>query len=201
MGAVTPLSMDAFPEDWQESQFWYSDETANLYARELLECATDESTIAVVSTPSVFVALKNILNTTAAEDTTKPKPTVYLLEHDQRFALFPEFIFYDLNEPVKLPPHLKGNVDRLICDPPFLNEDTQTKTALTMRWLSKPNAESPRVIVSTGERIEPLIRKLYKSFGVRTTTYEPDHAGLKNEFLCYANFETDAWKWKEAPDQ
>lgn len=39
----------------------YSDETAELYARQLLDGATSETSIAVVSTPSVFVALKNII--------------------------------------------------------------------------------------------------------------------------------------------
>lgn len=39
----------------------YSDETAGLLARQLLDGATPETRIAVVSAPSVFVALKNIL--------------------------------------------------------------------------------------------------------------------------------------------
>lgn len=39
----------------------YSDETAGLLARQLLDGATSETSIAVVSAPSVFVALKNIL--------------------------------------------------------------------------------------------------------------------------------------------
>jgi len=39
----------------------FSDETAALFARQLLDGATSDTRIAVVSTPSVFVALKNIL--------------------------------------------------------------------------------------------------------------------------------------------
>lgn len=39
----------------------YSDETASLLARQLLDGATAEMTIAAVSAPSVFVAMKNIL--------------------------------------------------------------------------------------------------------------------------------------------
>jgi hypothetical protein len=39
----------------------YADETATLLARELLDGATADMTVAVVSAPSVFVALKNIL--------------------------------------------------------------------------------------------------------------------------------------------
>jgi hypothetical protein len=39
----------------------YSDETATILAKELLRGATTETTIAVVSAPSVFVQLKNLL--------------------------------------------------------------------------------------------------------------------------------------------
>ncbi|KAI1483764.1 N(6)-adenine-specific DNA methyltransferase [Daldinia eschscholtzii] len=188
-----PLSMDAFTEDWNESQFWYSDETATLLARQLLDGVREDEVVAVVSAPSVFVALKNLLN---AADANTPKPKkVYLLEHDQRFSVFPEFVFYDFQQPIKLPAELKGGVDRIICDPPFLSEDCQTKAALTVRWMSR---STPRLIVCTGERMETLVTKLYRSLGAQTTTYEPVHArGLSNEFYCYANFECDAWKFRE----
>jgi hypothetical protein len=71
--------MEAFAEDWNESQFWvrnglflitrlhtdgnaqYSDETATVLAEELLRGADAENSIAVVSAPSVFVQLKNLL--------------------------------------------------------------------------------------------------------------------------------------------
>ena len=39
----------------------YSDDTANLLAAELLDGATDDDVVAVVSAPSVFVALRNQL--------------------------------------------------------------------------------------------------------------------------------------------
>ncbi|KAI2471152.1 putative N6-adenine methyltransferase-domain-containing protein [Annulohypoxylon bovei var. microspora] len=192
-----PLSMELFTEDWNKSQFWYADETAVLYARQLLEGVTEDDVIAIVSTPSVFVTLKNILN---KADATLPRPKLYLLEHDERFAVFPEFVYYDFLQPIKLPAHLKGAVDRVICDPPFLSEDCQTKTALTVRWLARPSGQGHshhRVLVSTGERVGPLVTKLYRTFGARTTTYQPHHAhGLSNEFYCYANFECDAWKYK-----
>ncbi|KAI2635576.1 putative N6-adenine methyltransferase-domain-containing protein [Hypomontagnella submonticulosa] len=200
-GTQQVLSMDAFTEDWNESQFWYSDETATLLAKELLNGVREDEAIAVVSAPSVFVALKNLLNTA---DAGHPKPKqVYLLEHDQRFAVFPEFIFYDFQQPIKLPAQLKGAVDRIICDPPFLSEDCQTKAALTVRWMSRttpaPDADSRhRLIVCTGERMEALVTKLYRAFGVQTTTFEPRHArGLSNEFYCYANYECEAWRFKE----
>ncbi|KAI1809094.1 putative N6-adenine methyltransferase-domain-containing protein [Poronia punctata] len=187
------LSIHAFSEDWNESQFWYSDETANLLALQLLDGAKEDSVIAVVSTPSVFVALKKIMADTKY---TGPKPQVYLLEHDSRFAVFSEFVFYDFMHPLKLPSHLKGTMNRMICDPPFLSEDCQTKMAMTIRWLSRTSDGGPRLLICTGERMETLVNRLYQPLGLRTTTYEPVHEGLKNEFYCYANFECDAWHWR-----
>lgn len=69
---------------------------------------------------------------------------------------------------------------------------------MTARWLLKPHSASPppRVIICTGERMEQLVLKLFQPFGAQTTTFEPRHAGLKNEFLCYANFECADWKLK-----
>ncbi|KAI0418159.1 putative N6-adenine methyltransferase-domain-containing protein [Xylaria grammica] len=203
-GSAAPeLSIHTFTEDWNESQFWYSDETANLLANQLLDGTSDDSVVAVVSTPSVFVALRKI---TAAAGYTGPKPKTYLLEHDYRFAVFPEFVFYDFATPFKLPAYLKGAVDRMICDPPFLSDDCQTKMAMTLRWLAHtPTPKTttttppPRVLICTGERMSALVNRLYAPLGVRTTTYEPVHSGLKNEFCCYANFECAAWRWKAEP--
>lgn len=53
--------MSAFAEDWNESQFWYDDETAMTLARELLDGAGKDDVVGVVSAPSVFVMVKNLL--------------------------------------------------------------------------------------------------------------------------------------------
>lgn len=72
-------------------------------------------------------------------------PRLCLLEWDTRFSVLPEFVKYDYQDPMNLPgiahlsqkfksyaiwqvvEDLKGQFDRIICDPPFLNEDCQTK--------------------------------------------------------------------------
>ena len=190
-----PLSMDAFTEDWNASQFWYTDDTAIKLARELLREVTADSYIAVVSAPSVFLQLKNL--STELEPSKRPQMT--LLEFDDRFGVFKEFVKYDFEQPTKLPIELKGNFDIIICDPPFLSEDCQTKAALTARWLSKNSndlASPVKMVVCTGERMESLIHKLYAKAGVRTTDFDVVHAkGLSNEFRCYSNFECDTWKF------
>lgn len=42
-------------------------------------------------------------NQKASQPPSKPKPAVFLLEHDHRFGVFPGFVFYDFMQPVKLP--------------------------------------------------------------------------------------------------
>jgi hypothetical protein len=79
---------------------------------------------------------------------------------------------------------------------------------MTIRWLATtdPGADgdqagssaSPRLILCTGERMEALVTKLYRSYGLRTTDYEVKQS-VSNEFYCYANFECEAWKWKGEP--
>lgn len=195
------LSMDLFEEDWNASQFWYKDDTARILARQLLDGIDRDSAIAVVSAPSVFVQLRNMIN---ENTTTQLKPQICLLEYDKRFEVFgSDFVPYDFENPLRLPPELKGRFDRIICDPPFLSEDCQTKTALTAKYLSRswlPASDGEggvRMIISTGERMETIVRKLYSNIGVATSTFEPQHSkGLSNEFRCYANFEGADWKWR-----
>ena len=193
-----PLSMDMFQEDWNASQFWYNDETASLLARELLEEATNDTSIAIVSAPSVSVQVHNFL----LDSPEGPRPRVKLLEFDKRFSACEEFVYYDFNSPLQLSSELQGYFDRVLCDPPFLSEDCQTKIAMTVKWLSRPARESgqglanPRLIVCTGERMESLVNKIYP--GMKTTQFEPRHAQdrLSNDFRCFANYESNALRWR-----
>ena len=117
---------------------------------------------------------------------------------------------------------MKGRYDRILCDPPFLSSDCQTKgwsltaqrrrattladrqvtAALTVRWLAKGPATDAekvdlRLILCTGERMEALVLKLYP--GMQTTTFDPQHTQnrLSNDFRCYANFECASWSWRK----
>ncbi|MCJ1274162.1 hypothetical protein MMC21_001957 [Puttea exsequens] len=190
------LSMDMFSEDWNASQFWYSDETAIVLASQLLAGSTAATNICIVSAPSVFVQVKNLIASHHYEVSQ-----VTLLEFDSRFDVFREFIHYDFQYPLRLPGGLKGQYDRILCDPPFLSSDCQTKAAMTVSWLSKASDHASeltnaRRIICTGVTMEDLVLKLYS--GMRTTTFEPKHAQdrLSNDFGCYANFECDGWSWR-----
>jgi len=72
-----PLSILTFKEDWNASQFWvklptisliyptnnqqFTDETAELLARQLLQGSTSDSAIAIISAPTVFIQLQHLL--------------------------------------------------------------------------------------------------------------------------------------------
>ncbi|XKU27844.1 S-adenosylmethionine-dependent lysine methyltransferase [Saccharomyces cerevisiae] len=191
--------MKLFKEDWQLSQFWYSDDTAAILADAILEGADENTVIAIVSAPSVYAAIQ--------KKPTNEIPTehIYLFEFDKRFELLAgrdHFFFYDYNKPLDFNDEIKGKVDRLLIDPPFLNEDCQTKSSITAKCLLAPNDNSKtkkgvfkhRLISCTGERMSEVISKVYSD--TRITTFLPEHSnGLSNEFRCYANFECSSWKF------
>ncbi|KAF4463579.1 NADH-ubiquinone oxidoreductase 40 kDa subunit mitochondrial [Fusarium albosuccineum] len=149
------------------------------------------------------IALRVVRNTAGlilqGQDMVADSPKLVLFEHDHRFNVFPEFVFYDFQRPLQIPGELKGSLDSIIIDPPFFSNDCQTKFALTARWLLK--TASPRVIVCTGERMAPLVDKLYRSLKVYSTTFEPAHSGLSNHYYCYANFETNAAEEQDSRNQ
>ncbi|KAI0464181.1 hypothetical protein LJB42_001784 [Komagataella kurtzmanii] len=184
------FSIDNFQEDWGLSQFWYSDSTADTYARTLFDGADADTVICVVSAPSVYSAMRKIPRS------LWPTEHVYLLEYDIRFKILAgdeHFFFFDYKAPENLPPILLGKVGRLLIDPPFLGEDCQVRCALTTRALLSGKA-SDKLISSTGQVTAKVMKKIYPECSI--TDFEPEHKnGLSNEFSCYASFECDAWKF------
>ncbi|KAL7271207.1 Protein-lysine N-methyltransferase efm5 [Rhizina undulata] len=197
------ITMDYFQEDWQHSQFWYHDDTATALAEELLDGAKEDALIGVVSAPSVYVKIQELKAIGRIPKNIK----VHLLEFDERFNLFEDFIRYDFQQPFNLPAHLKNKFDRILLDPPFLSNDCQTKAALTVRWMTKPwtapkkgGSSEPdpavRIMVCTGERMRELVEKLYRPAGVRGTSFDVQHAnGLSNEFMLYSSFQSERFQY------
>ncbi|CAR29519.1 ZYRO0G10626p [Zygosaccharomyces rouxii] len=185
--------MELFKEDWQLSQFWYADDTADVLAEALLEGADPDTVIAVVSAPSVYAA---ILKRPKEQIPTK---NIYLFEYDTRFELLAgrdHYVYYDYVQPLEFTDQLKGKVDRLLIDPPFLHNNCQTNSLLAPKDGSKTmnGYLRHRFMSCTGERMADLISKLYPDSKI--TTFLPQHAnGLSNEFRCYADFEWKKWKF------
>lgn len=172
-GDVTNLKLE---ENWQLSQFWYSDETALKLAEEAINIAGENGRIACVSAPTAYKKIKEI------------KPTnclVKCLEYDERFRVFGEdFQFYDYKEPLNLPLEMKQSFDIVIADPPFLSEECLCKTAVTVKFLAKD-----KIILCTGAIMEEIADKL---LGAKPCDFQPKHSNqLQNEFRCYTNYPSE----------
>jgi 16S rRNA G966 N2-methylase RsmD len=163
-------------EDWQLSQFWYDDTTATMLAREALATAGDHGRIACISCPTLYMRLRAL----------KPAScTAICLEYDERFhALFgSDFVPYDYNDPLNLPSELHATFDIVVADPPFLSKECLSKTAVTVKWLTKKN-----ILLCTGAIMADTACEV---LNVQECRFQPRHANnLANEFRCYANYDT-----------
>jgi hypothetical protein len=179
------LRMSDFQEDWQKSQFWYDEETADFLARQLLRDWDRKTRIGLLAAPTAFVKLREIAQ---KDQGSAGLENVFLFEVDRRFRVFgSQFIEYDYTKPLRLPAQLAHSFPRLLLDPPFLNEDCHMKFAITARWLQPSDGHPQRLMVCTGERMTCLVERLYR---VKPAAFLPSHAnGLANEFRCFANFD------------
>merc|ERR1712098_726955 len=155
--AVTALQLDDqtqqqqqlrhVSEDWQLSQFWYTESTAASLAKEALAAAGDKGRIACVSCPTLYKAIvetvkadENAKQDAAAEAST-PSSTAsstspsssraIVLEFDRRFAKWGvDFVFYDYKDASipELPVDWRNSFDVVVCDPPFLTEECASAT-------------------------------------------------------------------------
>nr|CAG4652028.1 EOG090X0ABW [Triops cancriformis] len=171
-------------EDWQLSQFWYDDETCQTLTKEIVRLrdansSSEEIRVACVSCPTLYRALR--LN-------KLEKVSVKLLEFDTRFAAYGEdFVMYDFSSPLDLPRDFRSAFDVVIADPPFLSEECLTKTAVTIRYLTK----GP-VILCTGAIMTELANRLLSV--TPSSRFFPKHKNnLANEFRCFANYDIDAF--------
>jgi len=72
--------------------------------------------------------------------------TVALFEYDNRFKIFgTDFIQYDYKLPLDVPKNMFNQFDLVIADPPFLSDECLTKTAVTIKFLTKKN-----IVLCTG---------------------------------------------------
>ncbi|XP_020299146.1 protein-lysine N-methyltransferase n6amt2 isoform X2 [Pseudomyrmex gracilis] len=162
-------------EDWQLSQFWYNNETIETFVRGALNSTTEDGQIALISCPTLYKKLKQECG----------KRRIVLFEYDSRFKMYGmDFIQYDYKFPLDLPRDMSSQFDLVIADPPFLSDECLTKTAVTIKFLTKKH-----IVLCTGAIMTELAEKL---LNVKKCDFIPGHKNnLANEFYCYSNFEFD----------
>ena len=156
-------------EDWQLSQFWYSDETANDLAKAVVNVVGEEGRIACISAPTLYRACLKLENTKVNFD---------LFEYDKRFAAYGDnFHFYDYKSPLDVNRDLREKYDLVFADPPFLSEECLTKTMVTVKFLIK---DSGNVVLCTGAVMANLANRLAN---LNVCQYQPVHENsLSNPF-------------------
>ncbi|XP_055849702.1 protein-lysine N-methyltransferase CG9154 [Episyrphus balteatus] len=167
-----------FEEDWQLSQFWYSEETKHSVGKVVQKLSSPGSQIALLSCPSLYSTIKDI------------HADVKIFEFDRRFSTFgDDFIFYDFNDAFQEPNHIDEHAslyDLIIADPPFLSEDCIIKTAHIIKKLKKPEG---KIIFCSGKVVEPWVTKF---LDLKLCNFCPAHnRNLGNEFVSFANFNLD----------
>ncbi|XP_077539316.1 EEF1A lysine methyltransferase 1 isoform X2 [Haemaphysalis longicornis] len=162
-------------EDWQLSQFWYSDETAVALAKEVMRAAGTDGAIACISCPTLYAKLREL----GCANELK------LLEYDRRFECYGEdFLYYDYNAPLQIPSDWQGRFTVVVLDPPFLSEECLSKTSETVKFL-----QPTFTILCTGAVMESLAEQL---LGLQPCKFKPTHTRkLGNEFKCFANYNLD----------
>ncbi|XP_068150652.1 protein-lysine N-methyltransferase CG9154 [Drosophila tropicalis] len=173
-----------FEEDWQLSQFWYSERTKNTLrdvVRELVKEHGDKDfTIALLSCPSLYKNIKDIHD------------KVHIFEYDRRFEAYgSDFVHYDFNCIDQNADYLKthhNSYDLIIADPPFLSQECMEKMSQIILKLQRKNSEA-KLIFCSGEVVEPWLTALLP---VHKCKFHPQHErNLGNEFVSYANFNLD----------
>ncbi|XP_067124960.1 EEF1A lysine methyltransferase 1 isoform X2 [Centruroides vittatus] len=163
-------------EDWQLSQFWYDETTAEILAKEAIALAGDNGKIACISCPTVYKKLRSL-------NDGKLQLQLRLLEYDKRFGTYgDDFLFYDYKSPLDLDRLLETAFDVVLADPPYLSEECLSNMAETIKFLAKD-----KIILCTGAVMEELAHKL---LGVKKCSLKINHKkNLGNKFNCYVNYE------------
>jgi hypothetical protein len=85
-----PQDMSVFKEDWQLSQFWYSAETANILAQEVLRSSGKNARIGFLSSPTAFVEFQSMLDKMTLEQVDGRDS--FLFEFDKRYVVDNELV-------------------------------------------------------------------------------------------------------------
>jgi hypothetical protein len=168
-------------ENWQLSQFWYSEETQKFFGKlckQLIRDFKADIRIALLSCPSLFEIINSIAD------------NVKLFEFDERFQKYvANFVHYDYNlgNNENYLHDYANAFDLIILDPPFLSEECLRKSYQIVERIKK---EDCKIILNTGVVQKSLANEL----GLEESKYKPQHKNnLGNDFVSFANFDLNKY--------
>ncbi|CAF1501495.1 unnamed protein product [Adineta ricciae] len=169
-------------EDWQLSQFWYNNETANRLMNEVIAILPENGRCAFIACPTVWSLMR------------KEHPEIHnvLFEYDTRFDTGDHsFVEYDYKDDEHIEQNyanLKHSFDVLIIDPPFLSRECFEKVSHLAKLIGKVTPPCKHIIC-TGAIQEDNIKEFFPS--ADRVTFQPRHErNLMNPFACFVDYES-----------
>ncbi|KAJ0400003.1 hypothetical protein ATCC90586_004800 [Pythium insidiosum] len=167
-----------FPEKEELNQYWYSCDTVEALASEVVEQTSASGRCAFLSTPSIYFAVK--------AKQAAPTRALYLFDFDAKFAAEgSSFVHYDFHHPEKIPEALHGSMDLVTIDPPFITKEVWRQYATAAKLLLKP--DSGKILLSTIAENESMILDL---LGCRLLPFKPSIPHLVYQYALFANYES-----------
>lgn len=161
------------------NQYWYSTETVDKLATEVLAETTQHGRVAFLSTPSVYFAVKSkqktqsldcvlfdvwhngFFHTTGLSAMLRFAYCVCVcvcvgLQFDEKFATEGRrFVPFDFNKPEAIPTELHCSFDFLVIDPPFITKEVWQQYAAAANVLSRSN-QSKILLTTIGKTCAAL---------------------------------------------
>ncbi|GLD94332.1 hypothetical protein PINS_up002943 [Pythium insidiosum] len=167
-----------FPEKEELNQYWYSLDTVETLAAEVLDQTSAGARCAFLSTPSIYFAVKAKLTASTRD--------LYLLDFDDKFATEgASFVHYDFHQPEQIPEALHGTMDFVTIDPPFITKEVWNHYTTAAKLLLKP--ESGKILLSTIAENESMMLDL---LGCRLLPFKPSIPHLVYQYALFANYES-----------
>jgi hypothetical protein len=155
----------------KNEQYFFDDKTLN----SLINFLENYNSICCLCCPTLGIEL------------SKRKKNVTILDIDERFSDNENFIYYDLNKPVKL----DKKFDIIICDPPF-NIVKISQVFNAIKILSYYNFEQ-KILISFQKRREHTILGIFSNFSLVPTNFLPTYRSIvkskKFNFEFYGNLD------------
>ncbi|CAK4079383.1 unnamed protein product [Aphanomyces euteiches] len=169
----------AFREKEELNQYWYSQQTIQYLALEILR--QTPTAVAFLSTPTLFYACEDLSKKT--QDAGAARAELVLFDYD---AALPRVVHYDFHEPTNVSPGFEHHFDFVVIDPPFITEEVWTKYAMSARYLLAPHG---KLLLTTIAENASLMERL---LGCTLRRFQPSIPHLVYQYGTYANYESEA---------
>lgn len=173
------------------NQYWYSENTIKTLCEEI---KLHGHKVAFISTPSLYFAFPE-----------SERKNFKLFEFDKKWVADPGFVFFDYNEPEKIPLGLWNSFDYVVVDPPFITQEVWAKyidavTTLGTRTPERDGVASQpafKCLLTTVLENHSMLEDLLDA-ALFIPDFRPTVTGLVYQYSCFVNYNHVSDKPSEA---